>query len=121
MPAKRVIFVSVGPGKTLHYALRVDVPEGAEVVRRPYNSIYGDSLDPDVAAIRAGTVREEVRSREAFPQPGETDQEALVRIQGELEVEWQALQDTESRKLVRTKAVGRFWDGTTWQKWERPS
>lgn len=118
MPAKRVVIVGVGPGSQLEYALRVDVPEGAEVRRGNYYSSYGDEADPDLLDIRTGTVLEERRTMQAHPEDEETNQQAWLRIQGLLEAEWGVLQAFVSRKLIRSKALGRYWDGEGWGKWK---
>jgi hypothetical protein len=118
VPAKRIIFVGVGPGKLLTYALRADVPETAEVKRPSYQSSYADPNDPDIEAIRAGTVIEAIKGMEAHPEPGETNVQALLRIQAQLEAEWNSFQSVVSRMLVRSKTLGRYWDGTEWSKYE---
>ena len=107
MPVKRAIMLNL-KDTVLTYALRFDS------LSRPdpnYQSSYGDRQDPDLKAIREGSVTEEKRTRDASPQPDESTDELLARLDSELAAEWTAENGRRSQRLTRAEIFGRSWDG----------
>jgi len=118
MPAKRIIFVKLDE-QFLTAALRVDVPEGARMRLGAYHSSYGDPNDPDIRAIREGSVLEQIRSGIVVVKGvGETDAQVIARIQTALEAEWVALQASVNTRVSSPDVEGLYWDGRVWSSYK---
>ena len=97
------------------YALRGAVPAGQEsAYRQPeYVSSANDPLDPDLVAIREGTVAEEIETNNFSRRSGETAGQFRARVEATLQTRWADWNAALAQRLPR-QLFGRFWNGTTW-------
>jgi hypothetical protein len=114
MPAWRVIILE-RQGDRFGYVLRADVPAGREpfYAQPEYVSSASDAADPDLTAIRAGSVTERISQLELDKQESETVPQAIARVQGQLET-MQAVFQAEVTARNTWSRFGTFWDGTAW-------
>lgn len=109
---KRIIILRYENAQ-VRYALRGDTPSGQGDARPEYLSCYGDVADPDLAAIKAGTVTEVIESNSYTPSSGETGTQFRNRVQGILEGRWSDW-NTLLQAATPKNFFGRFWNGTVW-------
>jgi hypothetical protein len=115
LPTKRIIILDFDRPGTVHFVMRADVPPGQEgaYARSDYTSIVGDPVDPDLTAIRNGTVTERIEQAEFDPVGGEAPTAFRDRVQAGLEAAWAAFQADVTARQPR-RFFGRWWGGTTW-------
>lgn len=91
----------------LKVVLWIDVPPGNQVAQPDMRSSYRDAADPELAALRAGAVREVARS---FSWPQGTP---VAQIRQDLIDEYQRVQ-TQTNSVNPREFYGAYWDGSSW-------